>query len=32
MLEEKGYAIESTRRNAKGEERVIVARRVKWKH
>lgn len=29
MLEEKGYAIESIRKNEKGEERVIVARRIK---
>ncbi len=28
-LEEKGYTIESTRRNGKSEERVIVARRIK---
>ena len=29
MLEEKGYAVECTRKNRKGEERVIVARRIK---
>jgi len=29
MLEEKGYAIESTRKNGKGEERAIVARMIK---
>ncbi len=29
MLEEKGYVVECTRRNGKGEERVIVARRIK---
>ena len=29
MLEEKGYAIECTRKNGKGEERVIVARRIR---
>jgi release factor glutamine methyltransferase len=28
MLEERGYAIESTRKNVKGEERVIVVRRT----
>jgi len=29
MLEKTGYAIESTRKNNRGEERVIIARRVK---
>ncbi len=32
MLDEKGYRIECIRKNGKGEERVIVARRIKWKH
>lgn len=29
MLDKKGYAVESRRKNSKGEERVVVARRVK---
>jgi hypothetical protein len=30
MLEDNGYLVECTKRNKNGEERVIVARRIKW--